>query len=113
MKPVTLEISAIVAGGDGLARDDAGRVTFVTGALPGETVEVDVHHRKKDFARGTVTAVLTASPDRVAEPCPFVAAGCGGCDWQHIEPGARRRDQALHLHRPTAGRPEHHEQVDG
>ena len=94
MKPVTLEITAIVAGGNGMARDDAGRVTFVTGALPGERVEVDVHQKKKDFSRGSVTRVVEASPDRVAEPCHFVASGCGGCDWQHVEPGAQRRLKA-------------------
>jgi len=90
-----LEISTVVAGGDGLGRDAGGRVTFVAGALPGETVTVDVHQEKKDFARGSVRDVVVASPDRVAPPCPFVAAGCGGCDWQHIEPAAQRRLKAV------------------
>jgi 23S rRNA (uracil1939-C5)-methyltransferase len=94
VEPLTLEISAIVAGGDGLARDAEGRVTFVAGALPGERVEVDVVQRKKDFARGVVSRIIEASPDRVTEPCPFVAAGCGGCDWQHIDPDAQRRLKA-------------------
>lgn len=94
MEPLTLEISSIVAGGNGLARDADGRVTFVTGALPGERVEVEVTQRKKDFARATVTSILDASPDRVVAPCRFVAAGCGGCDWQHVEPSAQRRLKA-------------------
>ena len=84
----------MVAGGDGLARDEGGRVTFVSGALPGETVSVDLQQQKKDFARGTVHAVLRASPDREVPPCPFVAAGCGGCDWQHVTPAAQRRLKA-------------------
>ncbi len=84
----------MVAGGDGLARDDSGRVTFVTGGLPGERVEVGIHQTKKDFARGTVTQVIEPSADRVAEPCRFVAAGCGGCDWQHIDATAQRRFKA-------------------
>lgn len=94
VEPLTLEITTVVAGGDGLARDDAGRVTFVAGALPGETVSVDLHQQKKDFARGSVRQVVEASPDRVTAPCPFVAAGCGGCDWQHVAPLAQRRLKA-------------------
>jgi 23S rRNA (uracil1939-C5)-methyltransferase len=94
VEPSTLEIASVVAGGDGLARDAAGRVTFVAGALPGETVSVDVHQQKKDFARARVIEVLAASPDRVTPPCPFVAAGCGGCDWQHAAPDAQRRLKA-------------------
>ncbi|MDQ2651176.1 MAG: TRAM domain-containing protein [Actinomycetota bacterium] len=85
-----LEVTAVVAGGAGLARDE-GRVTFVEGALPGERVRVAITQRKKDFARGHVVDVLMASPDRVEPPCPFVAAGCGGCDWQHVAPSAQRR----------------------
>jgi 23S rRNA (uracil1939-C5)-methyltransferase len=92
--PVTLDISTIVAGGDGLARDGEGRVTFVSGALPGEQVRAEVHERRKDFAKATTVEVLAASPNRVAPPCPFVAAGCGGCDWQHIDPEGQRRLKA-------------------
>jgi 23S rRNA (uracil1939-C5)-methyltransferase len=92
--PVTLDITTIVAGGDGLARDDSGRVTFVSGALPGERVRAVVHDRRKDFARATAVEVLERSPDRVQEPCPFVALGCGGCDWQHIMPAGQRRLKA-------------------
>lgn len=94
MDPVTVDITQIVAGGDGLARDDDGRVTFVTGALPGERVRAVVYDRRRDFAKATVTEVLTASPDRVAPPCPFVELGCGGCDWQHAHPDAQRRLKA-------------------
>jgi 23S rRNA (uracil1939-C5)-methyltransferase len=94
VEPLTLDISAVVAGGDGLGRDASGRVTFVEGALPGETVSVDLHQQKKDYARGRVIDVVAASPDRVEAPCPFVAVGCGGCDWQHVDTGAQRRLKA-------------------
>jgi 23S rRNA (uracil1939-C5)-methyltransferase len=91
---LVLDVTAVVAGGDGLARDADGRVTFVAGALPGERVRVAVHERKRDFARGRVVEVLAPSPDRVAPPCPGVVAGCGGCDWQHVAPEAQRRLKA-------------------
>lgn len=89
-----LDVTAVVAGGDGLARDADGRVVFVAGALPGEQVAAEVHERRKDFARARAVSVLRASPARVAPPCPFVAAGCGGCDWQHVDPAAQRRLKA-------------------
>lgn len=84
-----LTITTVVAGGDGLAREDSGRVVFVRGGLPGERVEVEFVEQRKDFARAEITRVVVASPDRVEPPCAYVAAGCGGCAWQHIAPAAQ------------------------
>lgn len=86
--------TAMVAGGDALARDGDGRVVFVTGALPGERVTARVTEARRDFARAVAVEVLDASPDRVAPPCAALAAGCGGCTWQHVSPGAQSRLKA-------------------
>jgi tRNA/tmRNA/rRNA uracil-C5-methylase (TrmA/RlmC/RlmD family) len=86
-----LTATAMVAGGDALAREESARVVFVEGALPGETVLVDLVDSRADFARAVVTEVLEASPDRLPPPCPAVAAGCGGCTWQHIAAAAQIR----------------------
>lgn len=83
---VRLRIEQVVAGGDGLAREASGRVVFVPGVLPGEEVAVRLVTAKRDFARGEVVEVLTASPARVAPPCDAHRRGCGGCDWQHADP---------------------------
>lgn len=88
--PEELVPERLVAGGDALARDATGRVVFVPGALPGERVEVEIVEERKDFARARVLRVLEASPDRVEAPCPNVARGCGGCDWQHLALHAQR-----------------------
>jgi 23S rRNA (uracil1939-C5)-methyltransferase len=77
-------IERIVAGGDGMGRLADGRVIFVGGTITGERVRVEITTNKKDFARGTALEILDASPHRVAAPCKFVAAGCGGCSWQHL-----------------------------
>jgi 23S rRNA (uracil1939-C5)-methyltransferase len=77
-----------------VARLDDGRVTFVRGALPGEQVAVRVTEAKARFARAEVLEVLDASPGRVAPPCPLVAAGCGGCGWQHVDPVHQRELKA-------------------
>jgi 23S rRNA (uracil1939-C5)-methyltransferase len=84
-----LTIERVVAGGAGLARADDGRVVFVEGALPGETVVAGVVDVRRDFARAVALDVLSPSPNRVAPPCPHLAAGCGGCSWQHIAPAAQ------------------------
>ena len=92
--PLELTATALVAGGEAIARDDDGRVVFVQGALPGERVQVEVTERHKvdtprAWARARVVAVLEPSADRVEPACPFVAAGCGGCDLQHAAPAAQ------------------------
>jgi 23S rRNA (uracil1939-C5)-methyltransferase len=74
----------MAAGGAALAREEDGRVVFVDGALPGELVEVQVFDEHVDYARAVVVSVEEPAPGRVAPPCPYVAAGCGGCGWQHI-----------------------------
>ncbi|HQV56755.1 MAG TPA: TRAM domain-containing protein [Ilumatobacteraceae bacterium] len=91
---VTVKIDKLVGGGDGLARQDDGRVVFVPGVLPGERVVAEVVSAKKDFAKTRLVEVLDASADRRRAPCPYVAAGCGGCDWQHIAPAAQLRLKA-------------------
>ncbi|MGV1078747.1 MAG: class I SAM-dependent RNA methyltransferase [Candidatus Nanopelagicales bacterium] len=80
---VELTVESAVAGGLCLGRSD-GRVVFVRGALPGETVRARVvgHGKAGAFLRTEVAEVLTASPARVTPPCP-IAGECGGCDWQH------------------------------
>lgn len=79
----------LVAGGDAMARDADGRVVFVEGALPGEVVEVEIETSRKDFARGRVTTVVERSPLRDAPSCAHRRAGCGGCDWMHLQPAAQ------------------------
>ena len=84
----------MVAGGAALARDGDGRVVFVRGALPGERVRARIVEARRDFARAEAVEILEASPDRVAPPCPALAAGCGGCTWQHVAAGAQTQLKA-------------------
>lgn len=57
----------MVHGGRALARDDRGRVVLIAGALPGETVEVDVTTRS-GVQVGTVRRVIEPHPERVPAP---------------------------------------------
>ncbi len=83
--PHTVRIEKLVAGGDGISRMDDGRVVFVPGVLAGELVEISLSEAKSDFGRGTLLSIVEPSAQRREPPCPHVAQGCGGCDWQHIE----------------------------
>ena len=82
-------VEKMAAGGEAIARLVDGRVVFVEGALPGETVRVAITTSKRDFAKGSVTEVVEASPHRTLPPCPERVAGCGGCGWQHAAPEAQ------------------------
>ena len=88
---VTVETTAMAIGGAAVARGADGRVVFVEGALPGETVTVAVDEERPRFVRGAVVEVLGASSARVVPPCPHVAEGCGGCGWQHVAPDEQVR----------------------
>ena len=89
-----LRVTGVAVGGDGVAREASGRVVFVAGALPGELVVAEVVEEHPRHARAVAGEVVEASPDRVAPPCPFVAAGCGGCGWQHVDLAAQREMRA-------------------
>lgn len=89
---VDLEVGPVAHGGFCIARHE-GRVVFVRHALPGERVRARVTEAREGqrFVRADCVKVLTASPHRVAAPCPYAAPGlCGGCDFQHVAPAHQR-----------------------
>jgi 23S rRNA (uracil1939-C5)-methyltransferase len=91
---VELRPDRFAAGGDAIARDPDGRVVFVRGALPGESVLVEITEEKRDWARAQVVDVIAASADRVLPACASRRAGCGGCGWMHLDHAAQRRAKA-------------------
>ena len=68
--------------GEGVG-DNEGRVIFVEGALPGEKVAIEVHEKKKTYAKARVKEVIEQSPFRVNPICP-VFGKCGGCQIMHL-----------------------------
>jgi 23S rRNA (uracil1939-C5)-methyltransferase len=69
-------------GGYALARTERTGVLFVRWALPGETVDVRLGPRKRDYGFAEALEILTASPHRVRPPCEVFGI-CGGCQLQH------------------------------
>lgn len=93
---VVLRIGPVAHGGHFVARHE-GRVVFVRHALPGERVRVLVTEGRPGdrYVRGDAIEVLEPSADRVTPPCASSGPGrCGGCDFQHVAPGAQRRLKA-------------------
>ncbi len=81
-RPIQLTLIAMAHGGAALGRHE-GRVVFVPGAIPGETVRAEITQDKGRFAHARLVEVVEPSPDRVTPRCPHVPE-CGGCQWQHI-----------------------------
>ena len=91
---VEVELTRIVTGGAALGTGPDGRVVFAAGGLPGERAVVEIDREHANRLTGRVTEVLRPSPDRMPAPCPHVASGCGGCDWQHVAPARQPRLRA-------------------
>ena len=84
-------MTATSRDGAGVARAEDGRVVFVEGALPGETVVAEITRVDRRWSRARVVRVIDAAPDRVPVPCTHQAEGCGGCDLLHVAPSAQLR----------------------
>ncbi|MDN5558729.1 MAG: TRAM domain-containing protein [Ruaniaceae bacterium] len=86
-----VSLTGVAHGGYAVGRHD-GKVYFVSGGIPGETVEVEITRESKRFSFARVLDVRDASPDRVAHVWPEAEEfGVGGADLGHVEIGAQRR----------------------
>lgn len=85
-----LRIERMSYGADAIAHDEDGMTVFVSGGVPGDTVEATVLSRGKSFARAEAARVVEPSPLRVDPLCPFASA-CGGCPWAAMSYDAQAR----------------------
>src|SRR5204862_6898043 len=60
-----------------------GQVMFVSGAAPGDVVDVEITKIKTAFLEGRVKEIKKLSGNRVTPFCQHFGT-CGGCSWQHI-----------------------------
>lgn len=86
---VTLEISDLAFGGEGVGRVD-DFVVFVPFTAPGDRVEAKLTEVKKNFGRAELVRVLHASTERVEPKCRYFGE-CGGCQYQHLDYAAQLR----------------------
>ncbi len=86
-----LRVTATARDGAGVARATDGRIVFVEGALPGETVTAEILRIDRRWSRARIISVIEASDDRVPVRCSHQLEGCGGCDLLHVAPDAQLR----------------------
>jgi 23S rRNA (uracil1939-C5)-methyltransferase len=61
-----------------------GKVIFLEGGAPGDTVDAALTKIKGSYLEGRVTQIRHLSPDRAQPFCEHFGL-CGGCSWQHIQ----------------------------
>ena len=87
-----LDVESLDLEAQGVAHDSEGKVVFIEGALPGESVQVHVRRRKNQWEQATLTALRRPSSQRVTPACPHFGlhdGACGGCKMQHLHPSAQ------------------------
>ncbi|MDE6098509.1 MAG: 23S rRNA (uracil(1939)-C(5))-methyltransferase RlmD [Muribaculaceae bacterium] len=75
-------ICDVAAEGNAIAKVD-GMVVFVPFAAPGDVVDIRLRKKKKSYAEGTISRLVSAGPIRIAPVCEHFTV-CGGCRWQHL-----------------------------
>jgi tRNA/tmRNA/rRNA uracil-C5-methylase (TrmA/RlmC/RlmD family) len=94
-----LTITDVPYGGRGMGRI-GGKVCFVEGVLPDETVQVEITRDRGDFLEARLLEVIAPSPHRIEPACPLAfrcssmlySATCPGCTYQHA-----RYETEVHL----------------
>jgi len=79
---LTALIEDLAVEGRSVARVD-GRVVFVRGGVPGDTVRMRIRTVKRNFAEADLAALEAPSPRRTNPRCRYFGT-CGGCTWQNI-----------------------------
>ena len=90
--PDVLYVESLDIEAQGIAHRDDGKVVFIEGALPFETVSASVYRKKPSFEKATLMTVLRESSQRVRPQCPHFGlhtGACGGCKMQHLHVGAQ------------------------
>jgi len=80
---LTCSIVSLSHEGRGVSKHN-GKIRFIEGALPGETVKARFISQHAKFDELVMTEIIEPSPDRVPAPCAHFDV-CGGCNLQHMD----------------------------
>lgn len=75
-------VADMAAEGKSICRVD-DQVVFITGAVPGDVVDIQITKKRSNYCEGFVTNFISKSPIRVEPFCKYFGK-CGGCKWQFI-----------------------------
>lgn len=81
-KLIEIEIKDLAFDGKAVGHVD-GKVVFLNGGLPGETVLAEITRSRPRFDEARVREILIKSELRVPAPCEHFPY-CGGCTWQDL-----------------------------
>ncbi len=78
-------IRLLSAGAKGVSvgKTEEGKTVIVSGAVPGDLVNVRVKKSKSNYVEGEAVEILEYSENRVEPRCIHFGT-CGGCKWQNI-----------------------------
>lgn len=96
-----IEIESLAFGGAGIAKKD-GKVFFVIGGLPKDTLEINIIKDKGSYAEAVIANIIEPSPDRIEPNCPVFKL-CGGCQLQNLTYPAQLREKE-HILKETMSR---------
>ncbi|MFT6656304.1 MAG: 23S rRNA (uracil1939-C5)-methyltransferase, partial [Marinomonas primoryensis] len=78
----TFTVDGLTHEAKGVARLQ-GKVTFIGGALPGETVAAQITKSGRRFDEAVLNSIIEPSAYRVEPSCQHFNV-CGGCSFQHL-----------------------------
>ena len=82
-KRMEIGISRVANNGKGVGTAPDGKTVFVTGAVPGDRLLVDVTAERSRLYEACINSVLSPSPDRIEPDCPELDR-CGGCCFRQM-----------------------------
>ncbi len=90
-----ITISEMTLEGKGIARHE-GMVVFVEKCVPGDVVDIQVFHRKKNYMEARPLVFHFRSPLRQTAHCKHFGV-CGGCKLQHVQYQAQLNFKHQHV----------------
>ena len=75
-------VAALSEHGEGIVHE--GKIAFVPGALPGETIRFRRTRRHRQYDEARLEEIVSRSAKRVDPRCAHFEI-CGGCALQHLE----------------------------
>lgn len=79
-----IELLSAGAKGVSIGKTEDGKTVMVSGAVPGDIVNVKVKKNKTRYYEGNATEIIRKSPFRVQPRCKHFGV-CGGCKWQDLD----------------------------